>query len=117
VEPVTVYGNPDITRCMEYLRSKLPVAPDGSVEGNRRYCHLLLRALEKDYPGLRPADLLIRMIDIAHGHTCRTYATSMRWLYYNKAMLISLGKQQRQVMKERSEQTSSPYRLIRPTDT
>lgn len=117
MEPLTQpqqYGDPSVNKCIWYLTEKLGgVAPDG--KNNRRFCKLLLDALGRDYPQGDPVTMVIRLIDIAHGHPCRNRATSFSWLYYNRTMLIMLGKEQKE-RAGRSQKTADQqagYKIIR----
>ena len=108
-----MYGDPRINEATEYLKNRLGGLPlDGKHNEGRRYCHLLLKALEKEFPSSDPLKLLTRLIDVAHGSECRTYATNFAWLYRNKSMLITMGKAQK-ARASRPPEDHRAYKIIK----
>lgn len=78
------YGNPEINEVIDFLKAKLGVSLDGPAAENRRYAHLLIGKLRKDYPESPPAENVMTLItaglkDAFHSKNM----TNFKYLYYN----------------------------------
>lgn len=80
----TSYGNEDINKITTFLKEKLGVSLDGSQQENRRYAHLLLGKLKKDYPDSPPVELVCQLIEIGLKDDFHSKnITNFKYLYYN----------------------------------
>jgi hypothetical protein len=80
----TEYGNKDINTVIDFLKGKLGVSLDGSAADNRRYAHLLLGKVKKDYPDSIPVEIVFQLIEIGLKDQFHSKnITGFKYLYYN----------------------------------
>lgn len=84
-----MFGDPLIGEAMLVFKARIGGSLDGSQVENRRFAHLLLNRLKKDYPEQNPIDLLRSAIDAAQlDQYFAKNCTSFKWLYYNLQKII-----------------------------
>ena len=89
----TTFGNPDINKVLEYLKTQIGGTPDGSVKENRQYANLLINRFKKDYPYKPPADLVCSLIDFGLRDSFhQKNITSFKYLFYNAQKIIASAK-------------------------
>ena len=87
------YGDIDINKVYEYLRTSIGGTPDGTVKENRQYAQLLLARFKKDYPSEDNVNQICRLIDFGLQDSFhQKNVTSFKYLFYNAQKIIATTK-------------------------
>lgn len=102
------YGNEDINRLMEELKSANGGMLDGSVKRNRQACHTMLARLKRDFPDHDPVKSLSHLIAVGKKHPFHgPNLTSFNYLIYHGSKIIQSAKQAKQGQQSPNEYAHS----------